>query len=80
MTSYGEAGLEIPRTAKTQTVGAEVPSIDQLLPGDLVVWSGHVAMVIGDGQMIEAGDPVQIGPIRTDNAGQQFIGFYRPTG
>ncbi|MBK1789237.1 C40 family peptidase [Prauserella cavernicola] len=80
MTSYGEAGLEIPRIAKTQTVGAEVPSMDQLLPGDLVVWSGHVAMVIGDGQMIEAGDPVQIGPIRTDNAGQQFIGFYRPTG
>ncbi|PRX43611.1 NlpC/P60 family protein [Prauserella shujinwangii] len=80
MTSYGEAGLEIPRIAKTQTVGAEVPSMDQLLPGDLVVWSGHVAMVIGDGLMIEAGDPVQIGPIRTSNAGQQFIGFYRPTG
>ncbi|SFP05116.1 NlpC/P60 family protein [Amycolatopsis arida] len=80
MTSYGEAGLQIPRIAKTQTVGAEVPSIDQLLPGDLVVWSGHVAMVIGNGQMIEAGDPVQINPIRTTNAGQQFIGFYRPTG
>ncbi|MEU6645883.1 C40 family peptidase [Saccharomonospora sp. NPDC046836] len=80
MTSYGEAGLEIPRIANTQTVGAEVPSIDQLLPGDLVVWSGHVAMVIGDGLMIEAGDPVQIGPIRTTNAGQQFVGFYRPTG
>ncbi|WP_179956802.1 C40 family peptidase [Amycolatopsis anabasis] len=80
MTSYGEAGLTIPRTAATQTVGAEVPSQDQLLPGDLVVWSGHVAMVVGNGQMIEAGDPVQIGPIRTTNAGQQFIGFYRPTG
>ncbi|EID53464.1 C40 family peptidase [Saccharomonospora xinjiangensis] len=80
MTSYGEAGLEIPRLAQQQTVGAEVPSQDQLLPGDLVVWSGHVAMVVGDGLMIEAGDPVQIGPIRTTNAGQQFIGFYRPTG
>ncbi|GAA1985680.1 C40 family peptidase [Amycolatopsis minnesotensis] len=80
MTSYGEAGLTLPRTARTQTVGAEVPSIDQLLPGDLVVWSGHVAMVVGDGQMIEAGDPVQISKIRTTNAGQQFIGFYRPTG
>ncbi|UJW35475.1 NlpC/P60 family protein [Saccharothrix sp. AJ9571] len=80
MTSYGEAGLEIPRIAKTQTVGAEVPSIDQLLPGDLVVWNGHVAMVIGNGQMIEAGDPVQTGPIRTTNAGQSFVGFYRPTG
>jgi cell wall-associated NlpC family hydrolase len=80
MTSYQDAGLQLPRTAKQQTVGAEVPSIDQLLPGDLVVWSGHVAMVIGDGQMIEAGDPVQISKIRTTNAGQSFIGFYRPTG
>lgn len=80
MTSYGEAGLEIPRLAQQQTVGAEVPSQDQLLPGDLVVWSGHVAMVIGDGLMIEAGDPVKINPIRTTNAGQSFIGFYRPTG
>ncbi|RZQ62523.1 NlpC/P60 family protein [Amycolatopsis suaedae] len=80
MTSYGEAGLEIPRKSNQQTVGAEVPSMDQLLPGDLVVWSGHVAMVIGNGQMIEAGDPVQVGPIRTTNAGQSFIGFYRPTG
>ncbi len=71
MTSYLEAG---------QAVGAEVPSQDQLLPGDLVVWSGHVAMVIGDGLMIEAGDPVSINPIRTTNAGQQFIGFFRPTG
>jgi len=80
MTSYQDAGLQLPRTAAQQTVGAEVPSIDQLLPGDLVVWSGHVAMVIGDGQMIEAGDPVQISKIRTTNAGQSFIGFYRPTG
>jgi cell wall-associated NlpC family hydrolase len=80
MTSYQDAGLQLPRTAAQQTVGAEVPSIDQLLPGDLVVWSGHVAMVIGDGQMIEAGDPVQISNIRTTNAGQSFIGFYRPTG
>lgn len=80
MTSYQDAGLQLPRTAKMQTVGAEVPSIDQLLPGDLVVWSGHVAMVIGDGQMVEAGDPVQISKIRTTNAGQSFIGFYRPTG
>ncbi|MEC3978482.1 C40 family peptidase [Amycolatopsis sp. H20-H5] len=80
MTSYGDAGLTLPRTAHAQTVGAEVPSMDQLLPGDLVVWSGHVAMVIGDGQMVEAGDPVQVSKIRTTNAGQSFVGFYRPTG
>ena len=27
----------------------------------------------------EAGDPVQVGEIRTTNAGMGFKGFYRPT-
>jgi hypothetical protein len=29
--------------------------------------------------MAEAGDPVQLSPIRTTNLGQGFQGFYRPT-
>lgn len=76
--AYGQAGVDIPRTADQQAVGAQV-SADQLAPGDLVVWDGHVAMVTGDGQMIEAGDPVQINPVRTENIGMGFLGFYRPT-
>jgi peptidoglycan DL-endopeptidase CwlO len=78
--AYGEAGLDIPRTSGEQDIGAEVPSADQLMPGDLVCWQGHVAMYIGDGQMIEAGDPVEISPLRTTNMGMPFVGFYRPTG
>ncbi|MDN5721980.1 MAG: C40 family peptidase, partial [Corynebacterium sp.] len=77
--AYGQAGVDIPRTADQQAGGPQVPA-DQLAPGDLVVWDGHVAMVTGDGQMIEAGDPVQISSIRTDNIGMNFLGFYRPTG
>ena len=50
-----------------------------LPPGDLAVWDGHVAMVVGNGMMIEAGDPVHLSPIRTTNAGQGFQGFWRPT-
>lgn len=76
--AYGQAGVEIPRTADQQAVGSPV-SADELVPGDLVVWDGHVAMVTGDGQMIEAGDPVQTSPIRTENIGMGFLGFYRPT-
>jgi peptidoglycan DL-endopeptidase CwlO len=77
--AYGNAGLELPRHSSAQAIGASVdPS--QLAPGDLVVWNGHVAMVVGNGQMIEAGDPVQINPIRTSNIGMPFLGFYRPTG
>jgi len=77
--AYKGAGFDIPRPASSQAMGASVPA-DQLLPGDLVVWSGHVAMVIGNGQMVEAGDPVQVGKIRTSNSGMSFSGFYRPTG
>ncbi|MDF0528955.1 NlpC/P60 family protein [Tsukamurella sp. 8F] len=76
--AYRQAGIEIPRLAQEQHVGAQV-SADSLLPGDLAVWDGHVAMVIGDGRMIEAGDPVQISSVRTDNVGMGFMGFFRPT-
>jgi cell wall-associated NlpC family hydrolase len=77
--AYREAGLEIPRLAQEQDVGAAVNS-GSLRPGDLAVWDGHVAMIVGNGTMIEAGDPVQLSPIRTTNAGQGFHGFFRPTG
>ncbi|WP_434438570.1 C40 family peptidase [Lentzea sp. E54] len=77
--AYNNAGFDLPRPASSQAMGASVPP-DQLLPGDLVVWDGHVAMVIGNGQMVEAGDPVQVQPIRTTNSGMSFYGFYRPTG
>lgn len=76
--AYHEAGLDIPRLAQEQDVGAAVNS-GSLRPGDLAVWDGHVAMIVGNGTMIEAGDPVKLSPIRTDNAGQGFQGFWRPT-
>ncbi|ODQ95932.1 C40 family peptidase [Mycolicibacterium holsaticum] len=76
--AYDEAGLAIPRLAQEQDVGAAVDA-GSLRPGDLAVWDGHVAMVVGNGTMIEAGDPVRLSPIRTENAGQGFQGFWRPT-
>lgn len=76
--AYSEAGLNLPRLAQEQDVGAPVPP-GNLRPGDLAVWDGHVAMIVGSGQMIEAGDPVRLSPVRTDNAGQGFQGFWRPT-
>jgi cell wall-associated NlpC family hydrolase len=76
--AYHEAGLDLPRLAQEQDVGAGVDR-GSLRPGDLAVWDGHVAMIVGSGLMIEAGDPVQLSPIRTTNAGQGFQGFWRPT-
>lgn len=76
--AYREAGLNIPRLAQEQDIGAAVDA-GSLRPGDLAVWDGHVAMVVGNGVMVEAGDPVQLSAIRTSNAGQGFQGFWRPT-
>ncbi|ORB66987.1 C40 family peptidase [Mycolicibacterium tusciae] len=76
--AYSEAGLSLPRLAQEQDVGAPVAA-GNLRPGDLAVWDGHVAMIVGNGQMVEAGDPVQLSPIRATNAGQGFQGFWRPT-
>lgn len=77
--AWRQAGVELPRLAQEQDVGRQV-SANELAPGDLAVWDGHVAMYAGDGQLIEAGDPVQLNPVRTSNIGMAFKGFYRPTG
>lgn len=76
--AYGQAGVALPRLAQEQGVGIPVAP-DDLMPGDLAVWDGHVAMVVGNGQMIEAGDPIEVSAIRTTNSGMGFQGFYRPT-
>ncbi|WP_372459559.1 C40 family peptidase, partial [Dietzia aurantiaca] len=77
--AYRDAGVEIPRLAQEQGVGVQVSQQD-LAPGDLLVWDGHVAMYIGNDQIVEAGDPVAVSGLRTDNIGMSFYGFYRPTG
>lgn len=77
--AWRQAGVELPRTAESQTVGRQV-SAEELQAGDLIVWDGHVAMYSGDGQMVEAGSPVQTNPLRTNNMGMAFKGFWRPTG
>ena len=76
--AYQQAGIDIPRTADAQAVGPQIPR-SALQPGDLAVWDGHVAMVVDENNFIEAGDPVQISPIRETNIGMNFKGFYRPT-
>lgn len=79
--AYGQAGIGLPRLANEQTIGHKVSESD-LQPGDLAVWSGHVAMYVGDGKMIEephTGEVCHIVPVRTSNAGDAFLGFYRPS-
>ena len=60
MRIYADFGYSIPRTADVQgTVGTEV-SLSALAPGDLVFYDNgtgsikHVAMYIGNGQVVHA--------------------------
>ncbi|OUC78565.1 C40 family peptidase [Gordonia lacunae] len=76
--AYRQAGVELPRLAQDQDTAGHPVSQAHLQPGDLAVWSGHVAMYIGNGQMVEAGDPVGVSPVRTSNLDQAFEGFFRP--
>jgi peptidoglycan DL-endopeptidase CwlO len=86
MMAYRAAGIDIPRTSEEQwTFGPRVPE-SQVEPGDLVFFvgsdgtptsPGHVGLVIGNGQMIEAyatGFPIRIATY-TD---RDPIGFTRP--
>ncbi|MEE3848832.1 C40 family peptidase [Gordonia sp. LSe1-13] len=76
--AYRQAGVDLPRLAQDQDTAGFAVSQSDLAPGDLAVWDGHVAMYVGNNQLVEAGDPVQTSPLRTTNAGQGFQGFYRP--
>ncbi len=67
--AYQAAGVQIPRTSKGQsTAGAPVDRAN-LQPGDLIFFYnpvGHVAMYIGNGQMVHSstyGQPVKVVPV-----------------
>ena len=89
--AYQSAGVDIPRTSEAQWAGLpHVPPAD-VRPGDLVFFPGsdgtftapgHVALVIGGGQMIQAyaaGTPIEVSPLNGDGAGG-IVGYARPGG
>lgn len=59
--SLADIGVtDVPRVARDQmSMGTAVPSLDQALPGDLLVFGGgtHIAIYEGDGTMIDAPKP-----------------------
>ena len=65
---YAQAGIQIGRTDLDQLNGGTIVNDPQ--PGDICWTPGHVAIYVGNGQMIEAqqdGVPVCYSPVRADH-------------
>ena len=52
---YAHFGISIPRTAEEQAVaGRAVTGLEQAQAGDLIYYSGHIAIYMGNGQIVHA--------------------------
>lgn len=70
--AYAGVGVKLPRTSGEQYNAGQHVLPSQALPGDLIFYGPDggqsVAMFIGNGQMLEATDPVvTVSPVRTAN-------------
>ncbi|MFC7893445.1 NlpC/P60 family protein [Streptomyces sp. NPDC057381] len=78
--AWQQAGTPIPRTSQEQWARLERVPLDELRPGDLVVYfpeATHVAMYLGDGMVVQAPRPgaeVKVSPI----AANPVLGAVRP--
>src|SRR5699024_6947930 len=66
--AYQQAGVDLPRVSSAQGQVGHAVSLDDLRPGDILMWhgGGHVALYAGDGQVLHAyttGQPVTYAPL-----------------
>ena len=55
MSVYKNFGVELPHSSKAdRKQGTAVDGLANAKPGDIVCYSGHVAIYIGDGQIVHA--------------------------
>ncbi|MFD9986257.1 NlpC/P60 family protein [Streptomyces massasporeus] len=78
--AWAEAGTPVPRTSQEQWKRLKRIPLDELRPGDLVVYfpkATHVALYLGDGMVVQAPRPgakVKVSPI----AANPVLGAVRP--
>jgi peptidoglycan DL-endopeptidase CwlO len=66
MMAWAQAGVSMSHGSYDQLASFPRVSMDQLQPGDLVYWEGHVGIYVGSGSVLHAprtGSLVQIAPI-----------------
>lgn len=76
--AYSTLGIRIPRTARQQgTIGYRT-SVNNLRPGDLVVYSSgtHVMMWLGNGMVIESPKPGGFVRIRALSSSESYYGVH----
>lgn len=55
--SYRQCGIYVPHSSAAQRYSGRAVSANNLQAGDVVCWRGHVAMYIGNGQVVHAVGP-----------------------
>lgn len=74
---YNQFGVKLPRNSAGQAkVGTEIP-YSEAIPGDLIAYSGHVAIYVGDGMMIHSPSPGKTVTIATVESSGTVIGVRR---
>ncbi|SFO03143.1 C40 family peptidase [Mycetocola miduiensis] len=67
---YAQFGVNMPHSSTAQgNMGTRI-SIEDAVPGDLIVSAGHIGFYAGDNKILHAsrpGTPLRIGPIYADN-------------
>jgi len=58
MSVYAHFGIKLPRTGQ-RSAGYAIASYEEAQPGDLFFYSGHVAIYMGNGQIVHAATPSQ---------------------